>query len=144
MNPPPGAAWYLVEVTANERPNRQVGDGAKNQTRQVMDGGPERSKRSQRPESPKNLNARANPNPSRPRSTCGHPINKTSSQRYQPYFVRRGWLYSNIGDNQQMQQKKRCRGKKGCTSTKIKYVPSNDLDRSVKGCGRHPVYVVDG
>ena len=118
-NPPPGAAWQLVAANSNERPNRQVRDGATNQTRQVRDGGPERSERSQRPESPKNLNARANPNPSGPQSTCSHPITKTSSRRYQPYPWEQGRLYSYTGDNQTMQRKKGCRRKKGCTSTKI-------------------------
>ena len=49
INPPPGAASQLVAENANDHPNRQVKDGATNETTHVRNEGPERPKR------PKNL-----------------------------------------------------------------------------------------
>ena len=119
---PSAATEQLITANASRCPNKEFRAGTKDEKTQTGDGGPDRSDRSERPErseSPKNLNASAYPN-SRTGTvrTCSHPITKTISRRYQPYSWERGRLYNNIGDNQTMQRKKGCRGKKGARAQK--------------------------
>ena len=79
---PSTATEQLIASNASRCPNKEFRAGAKDEKKQTGDGGPDRSERS---ESPKNLNARADPKlRTETVRTCIPPITKTSSGRYQP------------------------------------------------------------
>ena len=100
------------------------------------------------PQDKRTRNARVNPHPSEnPKLSCrfNHPSRLASRHRNRytvPIVGAEKWHIIEI-DVKAWQAKKGA-AEKGCTSINIWYVPSNDPDGSVKGCVRHPVYIVGG
>ena len=106
---------------------------------------PERPENTKRPEN-HTRNARVNPHRSKkPNLSCRikHPSRIASRHRHTvPIAQAKKWHRIKI-------DVKACQAKKGAAEKrvhehKIWYVPSNDPDGSVKGCVRHPVYIVGG
>ena len=104
---------------------------------------PERPERRKSPEN-QTRNARVNPHPNEnPKISCR--INHPSRHRHR-YTVpkARAEKWHRMKLDVKAWQVKKGAAEKRVHEHKNWYVPSNDLDGSVKGCVRHPVYIVGG